>query len=161
APDIIVTAKGLSSGYAPLGALIVSKRVVDTIAYGSGSFIHGFTYSSHPISLAAGKAVLNYVSRQKLIDAADSEKEGPAKLLAHHFRGRLDLQPVGDVRGIGLLWAIELAGDRDKKMPFEAPLNFSGRVARAAFSRGLLFYPVRGCAEGDSGDHVLIAPPPV
>src|SRR5262249_38052117 len=99
APDIIVTAKGLSSGYAPLGALIVSKRVVDTIAYGSGSFIHGFTYSSHPISLAAGKAVLNYVSRQKLIDAADSEKEGPAKLLAHHLRGLLDLEPVGDVRG--------------------------------------------------------------
>src|SRR5258708_31133248 len=73
-PDILVTAKGLASGYAPLGGGILSKRVLDAIASGSGSFIHGFTYSSHPISLAAGPAVLNYVQRMRLVEAADSER---------------------------------------------------------------------------------------
>src|SRR5205085_10285435 len=63
APDILVTARGLSSGYAPLGAVIISHVVVDAIATGSGSFIHGFTYSSHPISLAAGRAVLAHINR--------------------------------------------------------------------------------------------------
>src|SRR5215467_3459261 len=75
APDILVTAKGLSSGYAPLGAVIVSEKIVDAIAYGSGSFIHGFTYSSHPVSLAAGRAVLGYLSRMRLVEAADSERQ--------------------------------------------------------------------------------------
>jgi adenosylmethionine-8-amino-7-oxononanoate aminotransferase len=161
APDLIVTAKGLSSGYAPLGALIVSKKVVDTIAYGSGSFIHGFTYSSHPISLAAGRVVLNYVSRHKLIEAADSENNGPAKVLAENLRRLLELKSVGDVRGMGLLWAVEFVADRASKEPFASKINFSGRVAQEAISRGLLVYPVQGCADGDSGDHVLIAPPAV
>ena len=67
APDILVTAKGLSSGYAPLGAVLVSKRVADAIAHGSGAFLHGFTYNSHPISLAAGRAVLRWVQERKLV----------------------------------------------------------------------------------------------
>ena len=65
APDILVAAKGLSSGYAPLGAVLVSKRVADAIADGSGAFLHGFTYNSHPISLAAGRAVLRVSARAK------------------------------------------------------------------------------------------------
>ena len=69
APDILVTAKGLSSGYAPLGAVLVSKRVADAIADGSGAFLHGFTYNSHPISLAAGRAVLRFVQEQELVQA--------------------------------------------------------------------------------------------
>ena len=72
APDILVTAKGLSSGYAPLGAVIASKKVVDAIADGSGAFLHGFTYNAHPISLAAGRAVLRYLQSEKLVEAADS-----------------------------------------------------------------------------------------
>jgi len=75
APDILVTAKGLSSGYAPLGAAVISKKVVEAIATGSGSFIHGFTYSSHPISLAAGRAVLNYTKDMNLLEAADSDAQ--------------------------------------------------------------------------------------
>jgi adenosylmethionine-8-amino-7-oxononanoate aminotransferase len=68
---------------------------------------------------------------------------------------------VGDVRGIGLLWAVEFVADRASKQPFASELNFCGRVAQAAISRGLLVYPVQGCANGDSGDHILIAPPAV
>src|SRR5277367_925514 len=74
APDILVTAKGLSSGYAPLGAVVVSKKVVDAIASGSGAFLHGFTYNAHPVSVAAGRAVLRRVGEFNLVSAADSRK---------------------------------------------------------------------------------------
>ena len=162
AADILVTAKGLSSGYAPLGAVIVSKQVVDVIAFGSGSFIHGFTYSSHPVSLAAGRAVLKYLVQHKLIAAADSGIEGSiASQLKNALRDLAGLDNVGDVRGTGLLWAVEFVADKKTKMPFPAEGNFAGRVAQSAVERGLLVYPVQGCADGDSGDHILIAPPAV
>jgi adenosylmethionine-8-amino-7-oxononanoate aminotransferase len=162
APDILVTAKGLSSGYAPLGAVIVSRHVVEAIATGTGSFIHGFTYSSHPISLAAGRAVLGHIGKHKLADAADSEREGSiASKLKDGLAQLRDLNSVGDVRGIGLLWAIEFVSNPASKAPFPFEKNFSGRVAQAAVERGLLVYPVQGCADGDCGDHILIAPPAV
>ena len=162
APDILVTAKGLSSGYAPLGAVIISKKVVDAIATGSGSFIHGFTYSSHPISLAAGQAVLNYMERMKLVEAADSERDSSvAAALKESLESLRRLDSVGDVRGIGLLWAVEFVADKHTKTPFAVETNFAGRVATAALDRGLLVYPVQGCADGDCGDHILVAPPAV
>lgn len=162
APDILVTAKGLASGYAPLGAVIVSQPVVEAIAAGTGSFIHGFTYSSHPISLAAGRAVLKHAESKGLVGAADSESTGTIANKLKQRLGRLrDVNFVGDVRGIGLLWAIEFVADKSTKAPFPFEKAFSGRVAQAAVERGLLVYPTQGCADGDSGDHVLIAPPAV
>lgn len=161
-PDIIVTAKGLSSGYAPLGAVIASQNVVDAIATGTGSFIHGFTYSSHPISLAAGRAVLKYIQKNDLVAAADSEREEAIAAKLNESLGQLrDVNFVGDVRGIGMLCAVEFVLDKSSKAPFPFEKNFSGRVAQAAVERGLLVYPVQGCADGDCGDHVLIAPPAV
>ena len=161
-PDILVAAKGLSSGYAPLGALIISKKVVDVIASGSGSFIHGFTYSSHPISLAAGRAVLNHIAQHSLVETADSETDGSIAYTLRENLGRLlDLNAIGDVRGIGLLWAVEFVANRATKAPFPTETNFCGRVAQAAIARGLLVYPVQGCVDGDLGDHILIAPPAV
>lgn len=162
APDILVTAKGLSSGYAPLGAVIISKRVVEAIAAGSGSFIHGFTYSSHPVSLAAGRAVLRYLIGRNLVAAADSDKAGTiANTLKACLSELRHVETVGDVRGIGLLWAVEFVTDKNTKAPFPPERNFAGNVAQAAAERGLLVYPVQGCADGDRGDHVLIAPPAV
>jgi len=162
APDILVTAKGLSSGYAPLGAVIVSKKVVDAISSGSGSFIHGFTYSSHPISLAAGRAVLNYVQRMNLVEAADLDRTGSiAATLKQNLEQLRGLDSVGDVRGIGLLWAVEFVSNKSTKAPFPVETNFCGRVAQAATERGVLVYPVQGCVDGDRGDHILIAPPAV
>lgn len=161
-PDIIVTAKGLSSGYAPLGAVIVSKPVIEAIATGTGSFIHGFTYSSHPISLAAGRAVLNYIRAKNLVNAADSDSATAIASKLKECLGQLrDLSAVGDVRGLGLLWAIEFVSDKSSKKPFLSDNNFSNTVAQAAIERGLLVYPVQGCADGDCGDHILIAPPAV
>jgi len=162
APDILVTAKGLSSGYAPLGAVLVSKRVADAIALGSGAFLHGFTYNSHPISLAAGRAVLRWVQERKLVAAADSERPGSTATTLRSALERLrDAQAVGDVRGIGLLWGVEFVADKTTKRPFASELNFAGRVAQAAVKRGLLVYPMQGCVDGIAGDHLLIAPPAV
>jgi adenosylmethionine-8-amino-7-oxononanoate aminotransferase len=162
APDILVTAKGLSSGYAPLGAVLVSKRVASAIADGSGAFLHGFTYNSHPISLAAGRAVLTRVQEQELVQAADSESRGSMAATLRQALERLrDAKAVGDVRGIGLLWGVEFVADKTTKRPFAPELNFAGRVAQAAVNRGLLVYPMQGCVDGVSGDHVLITPPAV
>ncbi|MBV9342763.1 MAG: aspartate aminotransferase family protein [Acidobacteria bacterium] len=161
-PDILVAAKGLSSGYAPLGAVIVSEKVVEAIAYGSGAFIHGFTYSSHPISLAAGQSALSYSRALQLVSAANSDHEGTlAAKLKTSLSALRPLRTVGDVRGIGLLWAVEFVSDTQRKSPFPQSANFCGLVAQTALERGLLVYPVQGCVEGDSGDHVLIAPPAV
>jgi adenosylmethionine-8-amino-7-oxononanoate aminotransferase len=162
APDILVAAKGLSSGYAPLGAVITSKKVVDAIAKGSGAFLHGFTYNAHPLSVAAGRKVLRHIKKHDLVRAADSGTPGTAgNHLGAALAGLLDHPAVGDVRGIGLLWGVEFVADKATKTPFFADLNFAGRVGEAAKNRGLLVYPMQGSVNGHSGDHVLIAPPAV
>jgi len=159
-PDILVTAKGLSSGYAPLGAVIATGKVVQAIATGSGAFLHGFTYNSHPISLAAGRAVLRFVLEHELVDAADGGRaESPAAELKAGLDSLRELAAVGDVRGIGLLWGVEFVADKKTKKPFAPELNFSGRVGQAAVKRGLMVYPMQGCVDGLAGDHLLIAPP--
>ena len=76
APDILVAAKGLSSGYAPLGAVIASQKVVQAIASGSGAFLHGFTYNAHPVCVAAGRAVLKFMKSHDLLKAADCDNKG-------------------------------------------------------------------------------------
>jgi adenosylmethionine-8-amino-7-oxononanoate aminotransferase len=166
APDILVTAKGLSSGYAPLGAVIASKKVIDAIAAGSGAFLHGFTYNAHPVSLAAGRAVLQHLKENNLIAAADSTREGtPAAHLKQALQALKENDPpagvIGDVRGLGLLWAVEFVADKKTKRPFPPEQNFASRVAAAAMKRGLLVYPMQGSVDGLSGDHLLLAPPAV
>src|SRR5271169_6419813 len=162
APDILVTAKGLSSGYAPLGAVIASKKVVDAIAVGSGAFLHGFTYNAHPVSVAAGRAVLRRLRSLNLVHVADSEADGTAgSTLKKALESLRDLDAVGDVRGLGLLWGVEFVADKKTKAPFPPEKNFAGLVGQACFRRGLLVYPMQGCVAGVAGDHLLIAPPAV
>jgi adenosylmethionine-8-amino-7-oxononanoate aminotransferase len=160
APDILIAAKGLSSGYAPLGAVIATKKVVDGIA--SGAFLHGFTYNAHPISLAAGRAVLHRLQQRKLVQAANSGREGTvAARVGRSLSALLDLKTVGEVRGIGLLRGVEFVCNKESKKPFAPEFGFAGRVTSAALQRGLLVYPIQGCVDGTSGDHLLIAPPAV
>ena len=162
APDILVTAKGLSSGYAPLGAVIVSKKIVDAIAAGSGAFVHGFTYNAHPVSVAAGRAVLRRIQSQNLVYAADSGIAGTVgAALKTALESLRDLDVVGDVRGLGLLWGVEFVRNKKTKAPFPPERNFAGQVGQAALRRGLLVYPMQGCVDGVAGDHLLIAPPAV
>jgi adenosylmethionine-8-amino-7-oxononanoate aminotransferase len=165
APDILVTAKGISSGYAPLGAVIASKKVVDAIAEGSGAFLHGFTYNAHPVSVAAGRAVLRRIRALNLVHAADSDAAKFESTAGSQLRNALeslrDLDAVGDVRGLGLLWGVELVAVKKTKTPFPAERNFAGLLGQACFRRGLLVYPMQGCVDGVAGDHLLIAPPAV
>jgi adenosylmethionine-8-amino-7-oxononanoate aminotransferase len=162
APDILVTAKGLSSGYAPLGAVIAGKKVVDAIAAGSGAFLHGFTYNAHPVSVAAGRAVLRHIQASRLVHAADSEAPGTAGAAVRvGLESLREMGAVGDVRGLGLLWGVEFVADKKTKAPFAPEKNFSGLVAKACHRRGLLVYPMQGCVDGIAGDHLLIAPPAV
>jgi len=161
-PDILVAAKGLSSGYAPLGAVIASERVVKAIADGSGAFLHGFTYNAHPLSVAVGRAVLRRIVAQKLVHAADSNRDGTAgTLLKATLEPLRDLNAVGDIRGLGLLWAVEFVSDKKTKTPFPREKNFAGLVGQACQRLGLLVYPMQGCVDGSAGDHLLIAPPAV
>jgi adenosylmethionine-8-amino-7-oxononanoate aminotransferase len=162
APDILVLAKGLSSGYLPLGAVIASRKVVEALENGSGNVVHGFTYNAHPLACAAGRAVLKKSRALGLASAADSGKAGgvgaEVKAALESLR---DLPAVGDVRGLGLLWGVEFVADRASKAPFAAEKNLAGLVAAKCAERGVLVYPMQGCVDGNSGDHVLIAPPAV
>jgi adenosylmethionine-8-amino-7-oxononanoate aminotransferase len=135
---------------------------VDAIAAGSGAFLHGFTYNAHPISVAGGRAVLECIQSQHLVQTADSQKTDTA---AGKLRAALqtlwECEAVGDVRGIGLLWAIEFVANRKTKQTFPTQQNFSARVAQACAERGVIVYPMQGSVDGTSGDHILVAPPAV
>ena len=162
APDIIATGKGISSGYAPLGAVIVQRHVVDAIAKGSGTLLHGFTYNGHPVSVATGRAVLRRLIDGHLVEAADSERDGSmASILRDELQKLWKLESVGDVRGLGLLWAVEFVADKANKEPYPAEKKFAARVSECAMKRGVMLYPMQGCADGKRGDHVMIAPPAV
>ncbi len=96
------------------------------------------------------------------MEAADSLRQNSAAAtLCHALEELRALKPVGDVRGIGLLWGVEFVADKATKRPFASELNFAARAAQAAMKRGLLVYPMQGCVDGVSGDHLLIAPPAV
>ena len=162
APDIIAAGKGISSGYAPLGAVIAQRRVMDALANGTGTLLHGFTYNGHPVCAAAGQAVLKRLVDAKLIDAADSDRNGSvASILKDELQKLWKLDCVGDVRGLGLMWAIEFVANKETKEPFPAERKFAVRVNELAMKRGLMLYPMQGCADGKRGDHVMIAPPAV
>jgi adenosylmethionine-8-amino-7-oxononanoate aminotransferase len=155
APDMILVGKGISSGYAPLGAVIVAGHVADAISRGTGSFLHGFTYNSHPVATAAGNAVLDYMEREKLF--ARVEPAGQA--LLGMLEALRKFSVVGDIRGIGLLIGIEFVCDAETRKPFPADAQIAPRIQEDALEAGVMTYPIQGCADGTSGDHILIAPP--
>jgi adenosylmethionine-8-amino-7-oxononanoate aminotransferase len=161
APDIITCAKGIASGYAPLGAVIVNRKVLEAITGGSGVLVHGFTYNAHPISVAAGSAVLRIIRDRGLVSRADST-EGEIGIAMKRELQRLRFcAAVGDVRGLGLLWAVEFVSDQNSKAPFALSTQFASRVAAAAAVRGVMTYPMQGCVDGELGDHLLFAPPAI
>jgi adenosylmethionine-8-amino-7-oxononanoate aminotransferase len=154
-PDIITTGKGVGGGYAPLGAMVVREPVYQTIAEGSGAFIHGFTYGGHPPSVAAGAAVLKYVEEHCLV--AQAAERG--RYLEQHLEPLRASRIVGDVRGKGLMWGIEFVRDKDSKEPFDRALRVAERIGAAAFKRGLIIYPGAGNVDGVRGDQLLVGPP--
>jgi adenosylmethionine-8-amino-7-oxononanoate aminotransferase len=156
APDIITIAKGLGAGYQPIAAVMGSERVVQAIADGSGTLWNGHTYMSHAVSCAAALAVLEELSERDLL--ANVRRQG-AKL-EQLLRKRFGQHPhIGDIRGRGLFWTLELVADRESREPFAAQLSLAASFKRIAQKRGLLTYPSAGCVDGVRGDHVLLAPP--
>lgn len=154
-PDLILVGKGIASGYAPLGAVIVRGKIAEAIAQGSGAFEHGFTYSAHPVSMAASLAVLDYVEERRLF-----ERVAPAgECLRQKLLPLLDSPLVGEIRGRGLLIGIEFVQDRQTREPFPREKRIAERVRDAAREAGVMTYPIQGCADGERGDHILLAPP--
>lgn len=156
-PDMVVCAKGLSSGYTPLGAVIASQTIYDTIAQGTGRFEHGYTFGGNPLSCAIGLSVLRFIRSEGLVERA--AEMGVILLDRLHYM--LDtISSVGSVEGLGLLVGVELVRDRATREPYPRVDDISGRVVRQAFGRGLVILPGSGGqADGTNGDRLEIAPP--
>jgi adenosylmethionine-8-amino-7-oxononanoate aminotransferase len=156
APDLLVIAKGLGGGYQPIGATLLSKKIFDAFAQGSGFFQHGHTYMGHPMAAAAGLAVQDVIRRDGLLDNVVAMGGHLQRRLEERFANH---HHVGDIRGRGLFRGVELVADRGSREPFASPLKLNARVKREAMARGLMVYPMGGTIDGISGDHVLLAPP--
>lgn len=156
APDILCIAKGLGAGYQPIGAMLCSKTIYETISNGSGLFQHGHTYLGHPVACAAGLAVVKSILERDLLNAVVTRSEK----LFDALNDLLDQSPiVGDVRGRGLFAGLELVKDRSSKEPFDPSLRLAAKIKKKAFENGLICYPMSGTRDGEFGDHVLFAPP--
>ena len=154
-PDIVVAAKGATSGYWPFGLAAASGEVFETIRDGGG-FTHGFTYSHSPVGAAAAREVLRILETESLVDASAAKGER----LLERLRARLGTHPnIGDVRGRGLLIGIELVADRATRKPFPRSAHLIETVVRSARDEGLLIYAGTGGANGVDGDTVLLGPP--
>jgi adenosylmethionine-8-amino-7-oxononanoate aminotransferase len=154
-PDIIAVAKGLSSGYTPIGAAVCNKEIFKTIMInGSGHFVHGHTYASNPLSCAIASKVMEIIERENYIENGATQ----GKYLLNKMQSLYKYPIVGDVRGKGLLLGIEFVKDKVTKEPFNQSLKINNKINNACMEEGLVLYPGGGSANG-AGDHVLIAPP--
>jgi adenosylmethionine-8-amino-7-oxononanoate aminotransferase len=156
APDIQAVAKGLGGGYQPIGAMLAGARVVDAIRDGSAAFQHGHTYLGHPIACAAALAVQHVIQEDGLL----AQVRDRGALLEQRLTERFGNHPfVGDIRGRGLFFALELVADRGSKHPFDPAVRLHARIKQAALDRDLACYPMGGTVDGVQGDHVVLAPP--
>ena len=155
-PDIIAIAKGLGGGYAPIGALLIEEKIFNTLAEGSGAFLHSHTYMGHPLACAAALAVQRVIRRDKLLENVRLQGD----YLSRRLKERFGNHPfVGDLRGRGLFQGIEIVSDRGTKAPFDPSCKLHARIKHQALTRGLMIYPMGGTVDGTRGDHVLLAPP--
>jgi adenosylmethionine-8-amino-7-oxononanoate aminotransferase len=155
-PDLLCIAKGLGGGYQPIGAVLASEPVVRAMREGSGFFQHGHTYLGHPVACAAALAVQTIVQRDGLLPGV----QALGQRLESRLRARLGDHPhVGDIRGRGLFWGVELVADRSSKQAFDPAFKLHASIKRIAMQHGLCCYPMGGTVDGKQGDHVLLAPP--
>lgn len=155
-PDLQTIAKGLGGGYQPVGAVLATKRIVDAFRRGSGLFQHGHTYIGHPVAAAAALAVQKIIKRDRLLERVRSN----GTYFAERLCAALGEHPhVGNIRGRGLFWGVELVEDRATKRPFDPSLRLHAKIKSEAMKQGLMCYPMGGTIDGKRGDHVLLAPP--
>lgn len=154
-PDIVAFGKGAGAGYAAIGGVLLSERVARALDSGpEGPFTHAQTYGGNPIACAVGRAVIAALEREGVYDrirGMESRLAATLAPLARHAN-------VYDVRGLGFLWGIELAAD-PSGVPFPRHLRVAERMEARCRDRGVLVYAGTGSADGDLGDHLLVAPP--
>jgi adenosylmethionine-8-amino-7-oxononanoate aminotransferase len=153
-PDIITTAKGLTSAYAPMGAVIATDRVFEPFEEGTNSFTHGFTFAGHPVCAAIALANLDAFEREGILENVRNH-EGTFRGMLESLR---DIPIVGDVRGAGFFHAIELVKDQDSDEEWtedEAEVLLRGFLSNELYSRGLI------CRADDRGDPVIQLSPPL
>ena len=153
-PDLITTAKGITSAYAPLGAVIASERIAQPFLEGKASFAHGFTFGGHPIGCAVASANLDVFEREGILENVRANEPAFQAML----ESLRDLPIVGDVRGAGYFWAIELVRDRDTKETFsdeESETLLRGFLSGELYRRGLI------CRADDRGEPVIQLSPPL
>ncbi len=156
APDMIAVAKGLGAGYQPIGALLTSAAIYEAIAAGSGFFQHGHTYMGHAMAAAGAGAVLRAIQERGLLDRVQRMGATLDAALQARFGQH---RHVGDIRGRGLFRGLELVADRDTKAPFDPARKLHAGIKAEAMAAGLICYPMGGTIDGQSGDHILVAPP--
>jgi adenosylmethionine-8-amino-7-oxononanoate aminotransferase len=153
-PDIITTAKGLTSAYAPMGAVIVSDRIAEPFMHDTNAFMHGTTFGGHPASAAVALANIAVIEDEGLLDHVRSHEPAFKQMLD----GLLELPIVGDVRGAGYFWSLELVKDKATKETFddeESETLLRGFLSGELFRRGLI------CRADDRGDPVIMLSPPL
>ena len=155
-PDILVTSKGTVAGYFPLGFVAAQGQDVDQICHALGDFNHGGTFSHHAVGAAAGLATLRILQREKLVENAAAIGPYVNTKLHHTFAHHTH---IGDIRGRGLFWGLEIVQNRATKTPFSAKEKMAWRLAERAFEHGLIIYYSQGCADGASGDVIMLGPP--
>jgi adenosylmethionine-8-amino-7-oxononanoate aminotransferase len=154
-PDILVSAKGASGGYFPLGVVVVKGTLVEEIRQGPGSFSHGFTHANGVLGAAAGLAVLRYLQEHDLVSASARMGE----VMLDRLHALRCLPAVGDVRGLGLMAGVELVEDKGSRRPFSRARRVAERVQAAALREGVNVYLSTGLADGRDGDAILVGPP--
>lgn len=154
APDLLTTAKGLGAGYYPVGAVLSRASIVEAVM-ANGGFQHGHTYAGNPLACATALAAIRAIQHERLLDnvmaRGDQLQRGLKALQARFYW-------IGDVRGMGLLWGVEMVLDADSKAAFPAQANLFTKATAIAKEEGLLIYP-RRTLDGMSGDHFLVSPP--
>jgi adenosylmethionine-8-amino-7-oxononanoate aminotransferase len=155
-PDVMVFAKGITAGYAPLGGFAVRTALVEPFRQGSGRFEHNFTYAAHPVAAAVGIAVIGILQRDRHVERVAATEPMFARLLRDQLS---ELPVVGDVRSIGLLGGVELVADTGTKQPFPESAGIAARATRLALDEGVIVYPCSGGVDGEAGDYLILAPP--
>ncbi|WP_417900154.1 aspartate aminotransferase family protein [Bacillus haimaensis] len=155
-PDIICIGKGMSAGYSPIAATLVSHSIIETILKGSKIIMSGHTYSANPQSAAVALAVLEYIEKEELVENA--------RVMGIYLKQQLEVLQkkypfIGDVRGKGLLLGLEIVADHTTKYPFSQEKAVTIKLVDKALKNGLLIYPASAGTEGIGGDAIIIAPP--
>ena len=153
--DITTLAKGLGAGYQPIAAVMANEKIVSAIRSGTGRLWNGHTYMSHVVATAGALAVQKVINEDDLLSNVRRRGEQLRDTLNERLGQHVN---VGDVRGRGLFWTVELVQDKATKKPFPAADRLAQKIQQTALEHGLMCYPSQGCVDGIVGDHVLLAP---